>query len=98
MDFQGALWDGHKGNYLGNGHNGMATRDTKGLFRELFGIFQTILFGNYFWGIISGFFKQFCLGIIFGLFQTSLGPIGPRAYWPWGLLALGPISPGAYWP
>ena len=23
----------------------------------------------------------------------ALGPIGPRAYWPWGLLALGPIGP-----
>ena len=28
----------------------------------------------------------------------ALGPIGPRAYWPLGLLALGPIGPWAYWP
>ena len=55
MDFQGALWDGHKGNYLGNGHNGMATRDTKGLFRELFRDFSP----NFVWEGLDGFGEGF---------------------------------------
>ena len=41
---------------------------------------------------------RFVLGLCSLSWDEFLMPIGPRAYWPYGLLALGPIGPGAYWP